>query len=294
MKRGVIRTIVVALLLAAGVIIGAVAMSRINARTDAPSELAGPTGNGELPGPTGNGAERPITPVTDAMMLYDIDIADSLSRMTEAAQVIVVGRYTEYDSPWDMSVSPHGSAATDGSYASEGRLFRFDVEATLKGSVSGTSILVSHMYSIPFSVTESNAVVDESGIIRQEATLSNEYSFSVRWPLYIEPEMRATYILFLRHHTRNSATSGLLSYYEGIIPSSIMAAPGSIAQLQSNLIGMPPEGFIEQLEVPGQDRTISLAIRVGPSQGLEDTTSGETFESIIGQILSRVRPPSSS
>ena len=204
----------------------------------------------------------------------DFPATNELVEMVNNAELIVVGAYVSFASSWNMARSSANVLHEDERNYTEGHLYAFHVEEVLKGSINDASILVNHLYSEKMYYTESNAVVDERGVIIIPATEVNELSFTVRHCLYIEPEIGMKYILFL------SRDSHFGNYYGAIEPFSIRV-DGSIVTLQSNLIN--GEGYDRQIvSIDNSDRVLSVG--QGGLPVLTDTISGRAFDDIKEEI----------
>lgn len=218
-------------------------------------------------------AEPPIRPLTSVYFHYDYPVADSLEQMSAESDLIVTGRYTGLDSTWNMARDPADMRKEDPENYVEGRLYRFDVQEVWKGELEEDTILVNHKYLSVMKKEESNAVVNEEGIILSEATQTREISMTVHNPLFIEPTQDDTYILFLKQDPNFG------NYYGAIEPFSIKVTDGK-TELQSNLIDRTTY-FTEEIPI-GDNRTVHATIDAGVS--IEDTISNKTMDEIKSRI----------
>lgn len=204
----------------------------------------------------------------------DYPVAVSLEEMTEQAELVVLGWYTNFDSKWNMARNPQNISEEDPDNYVEGWLYDFEINDVLKGTVESSSILVNHRYSQQVTNKGSNAVIDGEGRIVQAATEENPRTFTVHEPMFIEPELNCEYMLFLLkdNHFGN--------YYAAVEPFSIKIDNG-IPALQSNLINNT-EPFREEVEA-GDHHTIEILC--DPGAGIEDFVAGHSLEEVI-QIVS--------
>ena len=211
-------------------------------------------------------------------MGYDFPVALSISEMTENAQVVVIGKYSNYDSSWNMARNPSNISYEDSENFTEGHLYAFTVEEVLKGEVSELDILVNHRYSEILKIMESNAEVSNEGIILKEATKENELRLTVHDPLYISPELGVSYILFLMKDE-------VFGYYYGAIePFSIIISSDSTVVLRSNLINRTHS--FEESVVVNDNRTINVSIS---GASIEDNISNTSVDTVLQQIERSVR-----
>jgi hypothetical protein len=204
----------------------------------------------------------------------DYPVANGLSEMVNSAELIVVGKYMGFESSWNMARNPGNISEEDSERYVEGHLYFFKIDEILKGNAEYDEILVNHKYSESIQATESNAVINEQGIIISEATETNEISFTFIDKLYIEPEIGATYVLFLKYDED-------FDDYYGAAEPFIIKIDNDIAHLQSNLVDS--EGEIEQEAIiDGTDRTITVSQY---SDHIDDQLSGTDFEYLKDTII---------
>ena len=215
----------------------------------------------------------PINETQAMKIFYDYPVVSTLDEMAGESEFIVIGRYTSLDSKWNMARNPDNITEEDSENYVEGWLYNFEIDDVLKGNLESRTILVNHKYSQVITTTESNAVVDDEGNILKAATEQNTLSFSVHDPMFIEPELDSTYILFL---LKDKAFG---NYYAAVEPFSIKVENG-MPELQSNLLNNT-KAFSEEIAVGG-DRTIDVLCDVG--MGVEDFISGRSLEDIIQAI----------
>ena len=216
-----------------------------------------------------NEMELPINKVSEIYTSYDYPVAMSLSEMSDSAELVVVGKYTGMDSTWNMARNPDNVAEEDEENYTEGRLYNFSISELWKGKVDTDSILVNHRYLQVVNEVETNAVVDRSGVIRKEATKENKLALTIHDPLFIEPVIDETYVLFLRKD------QDMGNYYGAMEPFSIKISNG-VAELQSNLIGQSGVSQ-EDISVDG-GRTVKANVEMGTS--IADTISGMNLDDI--------------
>lgn len=215
---------------------------------------------------------NPVSKASAIKINYDYPITDSLDTMSEAAELIVVGKYTGLNSTWNMARDPNNISQEDTSNYVEGKLYDFTIDKVVKGNVDTNGILINHRYSEIMRHIESNAVIDEDGNIIQKATKENEFFFTVHDPFFIEPEIGETYILFL------SKDQNFNNYYGCIEPFAIKIKNGA-AELQSNLINTTT--LNEKVPVE-KSRTINVII--DNAHSIKDNISGKSFDDILQSI----------
>jgi hypothetical protein len=219
--------------------------------------------------------ENTIQQKTHFSIHRDYPIANELSEMVNSSELIVVGRYTGFDSIWNMARNPGNIYEEDTERYVEGHLYSFEIDEILKGNTEKDEILINHKYSELIKTTESNAVINEQGIIISEATEINEISFTLTNKLYIEPEIGATYILFLLY-------DGNFDDYYGAVEPFIIKVSDEIVYLQSNLLDS--EGEVEEeVMIDGTDRTMVVS-QYGDH--IDDQLSGTDFGSVKDTIRS--------
>ena len=200
---------------------------------------------------------------------YSVLTARSLSDMIHFAEIIVIGRYIGFDSTWNMARSPHNVLEEDPNRRVEGRIYRFAIEEILRGNPSSTEILIAHSYS------KTRDIVTQRGVITHGETKNNEFTITTRDPLFIEPELNATYILFL------GASRNFEHYLPAIYPYSIKFAQDNIAELQSTLVDKPVEGFREIIEL---DDGSHFTLSINRGSIMPDNISNQSFADIRQQI----------
>ncbi|ALC88249.1 hypothetical protein AM499_14350 [Bacillus sp. FJAT-22090] len=152
-------------------------------------------------------------------------VTNELSEMVQESDVIVIGEYKGLDSKWNMApFEQHENV--------EGHLFNFQVNETLKGKPVEKEILINHRYSEIISIEESDEVVDETGVIVEEAKNIFTKEVENKDPLYIKPANSEKYMIFLKEN------SELGHYYPAIEPFLIQFDSNDVAQLKSNLINL--------------------------------------------------------
>jgi hypothetical protein len=76
---------------------------------------------------------------------YDYPIALDIQGVINEADIVVIGKYEQYDSSWNMARNPDNITKEDPNMYVEGKLYRFTVDKYLKGNGS-SSILVNKKY----------------------------------------------------------------------------------------------------------------------------------------------------
>lgn len=205
-------------------------------------------------------------PVTTTLRVsYDRAFAETLPEMMENAQWVVSGRYTGFDSSWNMSRNPNNPQEESGREYTEGRLYRFSVERVYQGGALEGEILVNHWHG----ETESLRLIGENG--KLDAAESQVF---VQDPFYVEPELDREYFLFL---TRDQ----VLGYFHA------PAQPFSIAITDEGLTALCAN-FTEDNPCFRQTFPISdsrvLVVEQSRSGLPADVISGMTREALVQQL----------
>ncbi len=220
--------------------------------------------------------KKPEIPTMQISM--DYPATESLEEMAEAASCIIKGTYNGEYSIWNMARDPMDPSKEDPKLYYEGRLYTFHVEEVIKGDVAESEIQVNHSYAHNETYTESDAVVDELGIVQKEATWSKEHTLLIKDPLFTEPQKDTEYILFL------IKSDDFDHYYGAIEPFMIRLDQGK-AVLQTNLTR---EKNISEETITTEDGFTIRVIQDGGG-GLKDTITGLTEEELEERIFSDMR-----
>ncbi|PAE15440.1 hypothetical protein CHH91_14085 [Virgibacillus sp. 7505] len=222
----------------------------------------------------------------------DFDSTSSLNDMVESSDLVVVGKYTNFDSTWNMARDPENPEEESTEDYVEGKLYDFKVEQTLKGD-SQENIRINHLYSETYKVemTSGDEVVSPEGILLKEPSETTIHEVEKVDPLFIEPNIDDKYILFLN----KGEDTG--NYFASIEPFSILFNEDNVAELQSNLKGLPSENHEEDHDHPYDDR-FTETVKVGEESldimhdihaTVDDNLSGEKLETIISEIENIVK-----
>lgn len=217
--------------------------------------------------------DNPVAEITSINISSDYPLAVNLSQMADAAEVVVMGKYSGFHSKWNMARDPENIKNEDSDHYVEGRLYNFVIDEVLKGDVDAKQIRINHRYFEVMKTVETNATVDKEGIIVKEATQTKEVAFKVNDPLFIEPDQNGTYILFLLRDPDFG------NYYAAVEPFMIKIADG-IAILQSNLINNT-SGFKQSIREGSRAIEVTFGI-----ESIDDTISGQPLEVVKKTILS--------
>lgn len=206
------------------------------------------------------------------VMSSDYPVFSDIEQMAEAADVILIGQYTEFLSTWNMDRNPENPVEEDPTSYSEGRLYSFDVEKVLKGSAIPDTIRVNMAYSTGAKYS----VGDVDGV---EQVV--EYQIPTQY--YIEPELGEQYLLFLSYGPLGEI---YFSYGE---PSSFLILPGGGTELKSNLFN-PEEGVSDILEAGAQsgDTLYHFNIHASDIGRYENFLAGMTLDELEAEIASVV------
>ena len=218
---------------------------------------------------------NPIQTIDHLSISRDFPVTDDLPEIANSAELIVVGAYAGFDSSWNMARKHDSILEEDARDYVEGRLYSFRIDETIKGTPAASTILVNHRFAERLSFIESNAIVDERGIIVVEATEHNEITFTLHDYLYIEPEIGAKYLLFLTKDMHFG------NYYGSIEPFS-MKIDNDFVYVQSNIFYSDGPA-IQTVTVDNSTRTISVG--QGSFLQLTDLISGRSLGSVIEEII---------
>lgn len=187
---------------------------------------------------------------------YDHPVSLSATAMSDTADYIVIGKYEKLERTWNMrrDINDITKEATD-DYV-EGRLYKFTITEVVKGNIEETEILVNHRYLERLSYQAN----------------SKATSVNVQDPLYIEPQMGGTYMLFL------SKDNNFGNYY-GATEPFMVKIENDKAVLQSNLIEKEGD-FVTTAKATNGD---TVELRIGASS-IEDNITGMTVAELKDAI----------
>lgn len=194
---------------------------------------------------------------------YDRAIAEGLDEMVSNADWIVLGRYTAFDSTWNMSRDPNDPSKPSDDQYTEGRIYRFQVEHIYKGELAKTEILVSHRYS----QTKEMRLLDSQGTLTTQPV-----SFVLMEPLYQEPVIGDEYVLFL--------TQGYTGYYQSPAhPFQIRIDNNAVAHLCSPLTA-GNDTFFQTVNANGRQMIVSI----DAGTAINDWITGMSKEALLHQL----------
>lgn len=117
--------------------------------------------------------------------LSEVETADNLDQMVEAADLIVVGQYKGLYSTVNMIRGNQNETKESTEEYLGGKVYNFHINRILKGNVEDDTIHIVHRYSNKFDIEETlgheNKEVEEAD------------------PTYIKPSIGKTYIAFINH-----------------------------------------------------------------------------------------------
>lgn len=261
-KTNVIIAIAVVMAVAAAVILTGALIKKTNA--DNSVKTKGAVSMTEPNAGTGSS-------LGSVVRFIDIDTPESLEDMASLADIIAVGRFDGLDSVWNMARDQDDPAKEEKELYTEGRLYGFTVENTVKGAAPAGRILVNFRYSEAMTHVDSEAVTDKAGEIIRDGTESR-YVFQAKDGLFIEPDFENTYILFLKYDP-------ISGYYYGAAEPFMIRFVNGTAELLSNLIGT--DGELRQTVEVNEFKTIDVVTRVCP---IEDNVSGLSMEEVLQRI----------
>ena len=226
-----------------------------------------------LAGCTGQGKKPDIK----SSYSYDVETAIGIEQMVKKADYIVVGRYTEFVSAYNMYRDANDPSKPDPNNYAGGEIYSFALEQALKGEPGTKEIPVLMRAFRRNRYVESDMVTDRTGLITKPATYKIEHTFDVKNPYYFKPNMNDTYILFLDCNKNGK-------YVFSAVPFSIRIAPTGKAVLE-----WPFKGASETFTFKnknGEEKTIEYSY---DGFSIEDKITGQKGAELIktiGQLVS--------
>lgn len=191
----------------------------------------------------------------------DYPTYSTLEGMTDAADFIVVGSYTEFLTTWNMDRLPEDPSQEDPNSYSEGRKYNFRVDEVIKGENVPENITINKGYSV-----------------------QGEYDsipFQMPSQYFVEPKIGETYMLFLSYDS-----VGNLFYLMGE-PGEIENVDGN-AQLASNLFSVHPQSLPPLSSTAETETTIyEISIETNTTQ-MYDFVSGKQWSEILNSVSNLV------
>lgn len=200
----------------------------------------------------------------------DYPVTSELDDMISEADMVVVGKYLNFDSKWNMARDPEDITKEDPENFVEGRLYQFKVDQVVKGADSSEIIKVNHRVSETLKVEESDAVIAANGTVKKSATWESSHEVVNQDPLYIAPNIGSKYMVFLKYDEMQN------NYYGAIEPFSIKFNDEDIAELQSNIKNTSDHHFSSKKNING--KTIEITNHVEST--IDDKISGLSFENL--------------
>ena len=201
-----------------------------------------------------------INNVTDTDMRIELDFdrefSADLTKMSDTSNYVVIGKYEKLERTWNMRHDLNDITKEAADDYVEGRLYKFTITEVVKGDIEETEILVNHRYLERLSYQ-----------VNSKAT-----SVNVQDPLYIEPQMGGTYMLFL------SKDNNFGNYY-GATEPFMVKIENDKAVLQSNLIEREGD-FVTTAKATNGD---TVELRIGASK-IEDNITGMTLAELKDAI----------
>ncbi len=216
---------------------------------------------------------NPINRTDKISIDMDIGLTDSLEGMIEHADVIVIGKYEGLSSTFNLARNPQNPSEEASNEYAEGRLFEFRVSEILLGEIDEETILIAHPYSSSYAVKE---VMSENGTVLVPATETNTFTFTYLEPLYVEPVVGATYMLFLGNKFDDYGF-----YMEAIVPGSIMLGDDGAVSIQSGAV-IEDNPLFNQEVVASDSRIIEIDIG---DISVPDSVRGMTFDEVKAEIF---------
>ena len=184
--------------------------------------------------------------------------------MEQAADLIVVGRYTEELPSYNKSRDPADPSKENTSTPIIGRIFQFEVSQVIKGNLESRTIQVS----IPWSTTR-----EYKPSVRQLGMGEDPISYTYQDPRFVLPQYDTDYLLFLDYST----VSG--HHYGAVEPWSVMCRSDGSAALCSGLLNAQGPFQLEG-SIANSRKTLTVALDMGT---VSDFLGNVTFEEICQQ-----------
>lgn len=194
----------------------------------------------------------------------DLPTATSVADMEQAADLIVVGRYTEELPSYNKSRDPADPSKENTSTPIIGRIFQFEVSQVIKGNLESRTIQVS----IPWSTTR-----EYKPSVRQLGMGEAPISYTYQDPRFVLPQYDTDYLLFLDYST----VSG--HHYGAVEPWSVICRSDGSAALCSGLLNVQGPFQLEG-SIANSRKTLTVALDMGT---VSDFLGSVTFEEICQQ-----------
>ena len=213
-----------------------------------------------------------LNTVKSISLNFDYSLSSDISQMSKASDYIVIGKYVELEKVWNMRRDINDIKKESTTDYVEGKLYKFTISDVVKGSITERNILVNHRHLEKIVYENTDAIINTEGIIIKPATVIEEVTVNVQDPLYIEPQIGGSYMLFL------SKDNNFGNYYGATEPFMIKIENDK-AVLQSNLINKEGD-FVTTARASNGD---NIQINVGGMK-LEDTITGMTLDELKAVI----------
>ncbi|MBP3041380.1 cardiolipin synthase [Bacillaceae bacterium Marseille-Q3522] len=178
--------------------------------------------------------------------------------MYNEADLIAFGSYKNFDSSWNMARNPNDIKQEDANNYTEGRLYNFNIDEVLLGEAE-------NQIKINLRYQESIDIEDANGKIHK---IKNKV------PLFLEPEIGANYIVFLKKDPFDN-------YYGAIEPFQILINQNETAELKTNLTDTNKK-VTNTVQIENQNTKVMIEQDLPP---ITDTISGLSLKELKEKIL---------
>jgi len=229
----------------------------------------------------------------------DMPTANDLEQMTERAEIVVIGSFTEFVTSFNSSRRLGDPRYPSTTHHNEAMVYSFHIDEVLKGDISRGEISpnVISIAILQFDRMQGyldNTVYDDDWNVIEEPTEFDPYSIDVIRQFWIEPIIGETVMLFLNFvESRNEVEDIGSRFAIWGHPYMIAFDSEGVAELRSNglipLAEREPQVFFSE----GGQR---IEYIFGSNWVLEDTISNLPLEEIVTTIaeITGVTPPSTS
>ncbi|GGB72890.1 cardiolipin synthase [Fictibacillus barbaricus] len=189
----------------------------------------------------------------------DYPVTENLDEMAIESDLVVMGKYVKLDSKWNMARNPKDISQEDPENYVEGHIYTFKVDYVVKGNIQNKKMIeINHRYS------ETIDIEDGDGNVEKATNLD---------PLYIQPDLNAKYVVFLKYEpTQNH-------YYKAIEPFTVKINELDKVELQSNLLSSVNKAKKNEFKAGNKTFIIDNEIHK-----IQDNISGMSIEELKSKI----------
>lgn len=184
-------------------------------------------------------------------------ITEDLNQMNSEADIIVIGKYTNFKESWNMSRDDYDLTKEHEKSYVEGHIYNFSTTAVIRGEIIDSNILINHHYGRDHYIEE-----------------ANENLFIVN-DLYKEPEMNEEYILFLKYDENFNL------YYGAIEPFTIKINRDQTLELYTPLTEKIDNSENKTFELESGK---TLIVKEHTEELIEDFIEGKNLDSLLEEL----------